>query len=111
MTKTNFTAYGVIRTSDNDYPFASRDHHGAVRFHQTRQAAERFPNYKATRRISAAEARAVRKMQRDNEARAQRVRDERRAADAAKVEECMRRNGDWRSLYDELRAARIAEGL
>lgn len=34
-------AFGVERRSDAVYPFASKDNHGAVRFHKTRAAAAR----------------------------------------------------------------------
>lgn len=42
MTRTAFYAFDTIRTSGNDYPWASRDIHGIVRFHATYAAATRM---------------------------------------------------------------------
>lgn len=41
MTTTTFTAFGVKRRTENDYPWASRTEFGHVRFHGSRDAAHR----------------------------------------------------------------------
>lgn len=101
MTKQTFTAFGVVRTSDNDYPFASCDNNGTVRFHQSRDAAQRFSRFARTEVITAAEARTIKA---NAEAKRQR-----RIQDERQVEQCLWDGGDWRTLREELTAKRHAE--
>lgn len=101
MTKTTYTAFGALRTSDNAYPFASCDGNGTVRFHSTRTAAERFRRVAATVIVTAAEARAIKAAA---DAKADRIRE-----DDAKIMAVLRAGGDWRAVRDELAVIRHRE--
>lgn len=102
MTKTTFTAFGVVRSSDTAYTCASMDSGGTVRFHQTLAAARRFGHRIAdVRVIDAAEAKVIKAADAAKRARL--------AEDSRKVTACALDGGDWRTLRDELALARHHE--
>lgn len=98
MTKTTYSAFGVLRTSEAVYTHAAK-HYVGVSFHGSEQAARNSGGQVARVEVlTPAEAKAIKA--------AEKAKRDRRNADRETVMECAMAGGDWRTLRAELAAAR-----